>query len=106
MTAPAEIAVERIRRAGPLRFDEVVDLALYADEGFFTVGGGAGRRADFITSPEVGSLYVMIPRLYGQTSMWSTRLIDWHFWTTTLDTAGLPSTVVSIVEPSSMNGAP
>jgi cytochrome c oxidase cbb3-type subunit 1 len=26
----------------------------------------------------------MIPRLYGRTSMWSTRLIDWHFWTTTI----------------------
>jgi SAM-dependent MidA family methyltransferase len=54
---PTEAAVERIRRAGPLRFDEVVELALYADEGFFTVGAGAGRRADFITSPEVGPLF-------------------------------------------------
>jgi cytochrome c oxidase cbb3-type subunit 1 len=27
---------------------------------------------------------VMIPRLYGRTSMWSTKLIEWHFWTTTL----------------------
>jgi cytochrome c oxidase cbb3-type subunit 1 len=26
----------------------------------------------------------MIPRLYGRTSMWSTKLIDWHFWTTTI----------------------
>jgi cytochrome c oxidase cbb3-type subunit 1 len=32
----------------------------------------------------VGCLYTLIPRLYGRTSMWSTRLIDWHFWTTTI----------------------
>jgi cytochrome c oxidase cbb3-type subunit 1 len=32
----------------------------------------------------VGCLYILIPRLYGRTSMWSTRLIDWHFWTTTI----------------------
>jgi cytochrome c oxidase cbb3-type subunit 1 len=32
----------------------------------------------------VGSLYMLIPRLYGQTQMWSTRLIDVHFWTTTI----------------------
>jgi cytochrome c oxidase cbb3-type subunit 1 len=32
----------------------------------------------------IGSVYVMIPRLCGKTSMWSTRLIDWHFWTMTI----------------------
>jgi len=32
----------------------------------------------------IGSTYVLIPRLYGQNAMWSTRLIDWHFWTTTV----------------------
>jgi cytochrome c oxidase cbb3-type subunit 1 len=32
----------------------------------------------------VGSLYMLIPRLYGRTEMWSTRLIDIHFWTTTI----------------------
>jgi SAM-dependent MidA family methyltransferase len=47
----------RIAREGPIRFDAFVELALYGDGGFFTSGGGAGRRADFITSPEVGPLY-------------------------------------------------
>ena len=32
----------------------------------------------------IGSTYVLIPRIYGQTQMWSTRLISWHFWTTTI----------------------
>ncbi len=42
-----------------MRFDRVVELALYdADGGFYEQGGGAGRGgADFITSPEVGPLF-------------------------------------------------
>jgi SAM-dependent MidA family methyltransferase len=50
---------ERIERFGSIRFDEYVELALYApDEGFFATGGGAGRAgADFVTSPEVGPLF-------------------------------------------------
>lgn len=50
---------ERIERFGSLRFDEFVELALYAPgEGFFATGGGAGRAgADFVTSPEVGPLF-------------------------------------------------
>jgi cytochrome c oxidase cbb3-type subunit 1 len=26
----------------------------------------------------------MLPRLYGQKEMYSVRLMDWHFWTTTV----------------------
>jgi SAM-dependent MidA family methyltransferase len=50
---------ERIERFGSLRFDEFVELALYAPgEGFFATGGGAGRAGgDFVTSPEVGPLF-------------------------------------------------
>jgi cytochrome c oxidase cbb3-type subunit 1 len=32
----------------------------------------------------VGSLYYAIPRLYGRTEMYSTKLINWHFWVTTI----------------------
>lgn len=38
-------------------FERFMHLALYGDHGFFTTGGGAGRRGDFITSPEVGPLF-------------------------------------------------
>ena len=41
----------------PLRFDEYQQLALYGEHGFYTGGGQAGRRGDFITSPEVGPLF-------------------------------------------------
>ncbi len=58
---PAELAaivVERVRRRGPLPFDEVVDLALYHPaHGFYGRGQGAGRQRDFLTSPEVGPLF-------------------------------------------------
>lgn len=40
-----------------VRFDEFLDDALYGPRGFYTSGGRAGRRGDFITSPEVGPLF-------------------------------------------------
>jgi len=42
---------------GAIRFDEYMRIALYGEQGFYTVGGAAGRRGDFITSPEVGPLF-------------------------------------------------
>jgi len=56
----ATLVAERARRFGPLRFDEVVELALYSPKGFYERGGQAGRGpsgGDFITSPEVGPLF-------------------------------------------------
>ncbi|HEX4776143.1 MAG TPA: SAM-dependent methyltransferase [Acidimicrobiia bacterium] len=59
MTSLRERLVETIRRQGPIPFDEYVEAALYDPaEGFFTRGRGAGRSGgDFLTSPEVGSLF-------------------------------------------------
>jgi len=50
---------ERIRREGPITFAAYMEAALYHEpDGFFARGGGAGRAgADFVTSPEVGSLF-------------------------------------------------
>lgn len=58
-SSPVSVEVaERIRRHGPRSFEEVVDLALYHPEhGFYATVGSAGRRGDFITSPEVGPLF-------------------------------------------------
>ena len=55
-------AADRITAAiaaadGALRFDRFVDLALYGEHGFYTGVGRAGRRGDFLTSPEVGPLF-------------------------------------------------
>lgn len=43
---------------GPMPFDEWVEACLYdPDGGFYASGGAAGRRGDFLTSPEVGPLF-------------------------------------------------
>lgn len=49
---------EHIRVHGPLRYADLVDIALYdPDYGFYASGGRAGRRGDFLTSAEVGPLF-------------------------------------------------
>jgi SAM-dependent MidA family methyltransferase len=59
MTSEAAIRLAgEIGRRGPVPFAELVELALYdPDGGFYETGGVAGRRGDFITSPEVGPLF-------------------------------------------------
>jgi SAM-dependent MidA family methyltransferase len=43
---------------GPMRFAAFVEHALYDEAtGFYATGGQAGRRGDFLTSPEVGPLF-------------------------------------------------
>ena len=61
---------EEIRSAiavdGPISFERFMDLALYGAEGFYAKadGGSAGRRGDFITSPEVGPLFGAVVARY------------------------------------------
>ncbi|HEX2848948.1 MAG TPA: SAM-dependent methyltransferase [Acidimicrobiales bacterium] len=58
-SAAADLIRRRIHRAGPIGFDEFLELALYAPgAGFYEAGGLAGtRQGDFLTSPEVGPLF-------------------------------------------------
>ncbi len=58
MELPAALS-EAFDHLGRLRFDQYMELALYAPAtGFFATDGSAGRRGgDFITSPEVGPLF-------------------------------------------------
>lgn len=47
----------KIKENGPISFSEFMKFALYDEiEGFYS-HGGAGRKKDFITSPEVGPLF-------------------------------------------------
>ena len=49
---------DHITEGGPIGFDEYVGHALYTPGlGFYAGGSGAGRRRDFLTSPEVGPLF-------------------------------------------------
>ena len=61
----AEIRRE-IAASGPIPFERFMELALYGVEGFYTKadGGSAGRRGDFITSPEVGPLFGAVVARY------------------------------------------
>ncbi len=38
-------------------FSQLMEEALYGEDGFYTKGGGAGRSRDYLTSPEVGDLF-------------------------------------------------
>jgi SAM-dependent MidA family methyltransferase len=42
---------------GPISFERFMSVALYGEHGFYTSAGRAGRRGDFLTSPEVGPLF-------------------------------------------------
>jgi len=65
-TSPVRSAADEIRAAiadspdGAIPFERYMHVALYGEHGFYTrvdSGGGAGRRRDFLTSPEVGPLF-------------------------------------------------
>ncbi len=56
-SAADELAAAQHALGRPLQFDEYLSISLYGIHGFYAVGGQAGRRGDFITSPEVGPLF-------------------------------------------------
>jgi SAM-dependent MidA family methyltransferase len=49
---------------GAISFEQYMGLALYGEGGFYQDGGKAGRRGDFITSPEVGPLFAAVVAQY------------------------------------------
>lgn len=59
MPSAADAVARAIAEAGgAIPFERFMALALYGDAGFYTGGAGqAGRRGDFLTSPEVGPLF-------------------------------------------------
>ncbi len=57
MTPVEEVVLGVVRRRGTVSADEVIDLVLYSEGGFYAGSGQAGRRGDFLTSPEVGPLF-------------------------------------------------
>ncbi|HEY8507529.1 MAG TPA: cytochrome-c oxidase, cbb3-type subunit I [Steroidobacteraceae bacterium] len=67
---------------GPMMSIKTVNaLSHYTD---WTIGHVHSGALGWVAMTTIGSIYVMVPRLVGKTSMWSTRLIDWHFWTMTI----------------------
>ncbi|MFC0348419.1 cytochrome-c oxidase, cbb3-type subunit I [Undibacterium danionis] len=67
---------------GPMMAIKTVNaLSHYTDWTVGHVHSGALGWVGFIS---IGSLYYLVPRLFGQTQMYSKRLIEMHFWIATI----------------------
>lgn len=67
---------------GPMMSIKTVNaLSHYTDWTIGHVHSGALGWVGMIT---IGSIYYLLPRLYGQTEMHSKKLITWHFWVATI----------------------
>ena len=65
MPSAADSITAAIQAAGgAISFEHYMGLALYGEGGFYQGGGKAGRRGDFITSPEVGPLFAAVVARY------------------------------------------
>ncbi len=56
-SAADQVAAAIHAARGAIPFSEFMNISLYGESGFYSVSGRAGRRGDFITSPEVGPLF-------------------------------------------------
>ena len=67
---------------GPMMSIKVVNsLSHYTDWTIGHVHSGALGWVAFIV---FGTLYYLVPKLWNRPAMWSTRLIGWHYWISTL----------------------
>jgi cytochrome c oxidase cbb3-type subunit I len=67
---------------GPMMSIKTVNaLSHYTDWTIGHVHSGALGWVAFMT---IGSMYALLPKLYGREQMWSPRLIDVHFWVATI----------------------
>ena len=67
---------------GPMMSIKTVNaLSHYTD---WTIGHVHSGALGWVAMISVGCIYALIPRLYGRNDMYSTRLVDVHFWTTTI----------------------
>jgi len=69
---------------GPMMSIKTVNaLSHYTD---WTIGHVHAGALGWVAMITIGSLYGLFPRLFGVEKMYSTRLIEWHFWVTTIGT--------------------
>ena len=67
---------------GPMMSIKTVNaLSHYTD---WTIGHVHSGALGWVAMMTIGSLYCLIPKLYNKEGMYSTRLIDVHFWTSTI----------------------
>jgi cytochrome c oxidase cbb3-type subunit 1 len=69
---------------GPMMSIKTVNaLSHYTD---WTVGHVHSGALGWVGMVSIGSMYYLLPKLFGKTEMYSTRLINVHFWLATLGT--------------------
>jgi len=67
---------------GPMMSIRTVNaLSHYTD---WTIGHVHSGALGWVAMMTIGALYCLIPRLYNRAGMYSTKLIDVHFWTSTI----------------------
>jgi cytochrome c oxidase cbb3-type subunit 1 len=67
---------------GPMMAIKTVNaLSHYTD---WTIGHVHSGALGWLAMVTMGSMYIMIPRLFGKAKMWSTSLIELHFWIATI----------------------
>jgi cytochrome c oxidase cbb3-type subunit 1 len=67
---------------GPMMSIRTVNaLSHYTD---WTIGHVHSGALGWVAMISIGSMYALIPRLYGLREMYSVKMIDLHFWTTTI----------------------
>ncbi len=67
---------------GPMMAIKTVNaLSHYTD---WTIGHVHSGTLGWVSMVSIGSVYFLIPKLFGQAQMYSIRLIDWHFWMSTI----------------------
>lgn len=67
---------------GPMMAIKTVNALSHYTE--WTVGHVHSGALGWVAMITIGSMYYLIPRLYGRESMYSTKLIEWHFWLSTI----------------------
>jgi cytochrome c oxidase cbb3-type subunit I len=69
---------------GPMMSIKTVNaLSHYTD---WTIGHVHAGALGWVAMISIGALYCLFPRLFGVEKMYSTRLIEWHFWASTIGT--------------------
>jgi cytochrome c oxidase cbb3-type subunit 1 len=67
---------------GPMMSIKTVNaLSHYTD---WTIGHVHSGALGWVAMISIGTMYALIPKLFGRTEMYSTKLIDVHFWVTTI----------------------
>ena len=69
---------------GPMMSIKTVNaLSHYTD---WTIGHVHGGALGWVAMISIGSLYALIPALWGKEKMYSIKAIEWHFWLSTIGT--------------------